>query len=265
MKKKIMFLLTLCVVSIVAFSTVAFAAFTLQYNPEVGDLKFTAKTQEYMMISKSGEVNTFEDVIPFNDLSSGDVALKPVEARVVKNQSIAMYKNDSVTEDNFIKFSLYFTSSNDMDLYLAGSNEYGVINAIVGDAALDHPNDVEKLKDALRVGFVTYAINDQYNGITNLEKYIPVATNIYSYNAKDASDYNCGGEVPYETFNLFGYTADTLWKDTVILSTSYGEISKVDVYIWLEEKDINSSVEIFDTTLQVNLRFLAVSTEEIDE
>ena len=46
------------------------------------------------------------------------------------------------------------------------------------------------------------------------------------------------------------------------MSTTYGEISKLDVYIWLEEKDVNSNVEIFDTTLEVNLRFQAVSTEE---
>ena len=123
--------------------------------------------------------------------------------------------------------------------------------------------NVEKLKDSIRIGFVSYSLNEQYNGVTNLEKYIPVATNVYSYNAKDASDYNCDGNIPYETFNSFGYTGGIL-DDTVLLSTKYGFISKIDVYIWLEEKDVNSNVEIFDTTIQINLRFLAVSTEEID-
>ena len=262
MKRKVMFLIAICVVCVIAFSTATYAAFTLQYNPEVSGLNFAAKTQEYMMISKNGEVDTFEDVISFNELSSGDVVLKPLEGRVVENQSISLYKDGNVATDNFIKFSLYFTSSNDMDLYLAGSNQYGVINAIVGENGLDHPNDIEKLKDSLRVGFVSYSLNENYNGTTNLEKYVPSATNIYSYNAKDASDYNCGGNIPYVTFNRFGYTGGTLWEDTVILSTTYGEISKLDVYIWLEEKDVNSNVEIFDTTLEVNLRFQAVSTEE---
>ena len=49
--KKISFLMVLCLVSLVAFTSVTYTAFSDQFNPEVEDMQFGVATKENLMIS----------------------------------------------------------------------------------------------------------------------------------------------------------------------------------------------------------------------
>ena len=53
--KKISFLLIMCVVSLVAFTSVTYTAFSDQFNPQVEDMQFGVATKENMMISAGGK------------------------------------------------------------------------------------------------------------------------------------------------------------------------------------------------------------------
>ena len=86
MRKKIAFLLVLCMVSLMAFSGATYAGFSKQYNPQVDGLQFGVATQENMMISATGIPGTFKDNIAFSDLITNNVTLHPVEGVITENE-----------------------------------------------------------------------------------------------------------------------------------------------------------------------------------
>ena len=255
MKKKIMFLIALSIVSLVAFSTATYAAFEKQYNPEVTDLGFSAKTQDYMMISETGEAGTFEDRIRFDRFIEEDLLLEPLEGKI-NSDGIVLYRNGTVTNNNYIKFSLYFTANRDMDLYVEGSRENKIVDYVVGDE--DNANQVKKLVDSLRIGFVAYD-SEIIEGDTY---YTPVKTNIYSVNEKGEESYRFH-EMPYETFSTIGYY-EGLAGDEILLNVKGGETAKLDIYIWIEDADLSSNAVVYDSYLEVYMRFRAVVKDVVN-
>lgn len=259
MKRKIAFLLVLCMVSLLAFSGATYAGFSKQYNPQVDNLQFTVNTQENMMISTSGAAGTFRDNIAFSDLVNGEVDLTPVEGNVEFNSINLKHAGNPASADSYIKFSLYFSGSNDMDVYLEGSVSGTVIDIIPVDNNIFTPEQITKMIDSLRIGFLAYSTREVPTSSGIEIYYDPIETNVYSVNEKIDASY-VGGIKPYNTFSNTGHTSGIL-DDVVLLSVAANKISKLDVFIWLEGNDVNCNEDIFNSLLQVNLRFLAVKNE----
>lgn len=259
MKKRLMFLIALVFVSLVAFSSATYAWFSKQYNPKVNNFNFNLATQEYMMISKSGLAGTFEDDISFDELVGENVTLRPVSAQISEN-NISLFDGENPSStDNYIKFSLYFSGSNDMDVYLAGSTSGTVVDVIKIQNSIFTDEQINKMVDSLRIGFLAYTTREVPTSSGLKINYDPIFTNVYSVNNKTNASYE-GGLMPYETFTNIGHTEGIL-DDVVLLNTNANKIHKLDVFVWLEDKDVNCNESIFNTKLQVNLRFLAVKNE----
>ena len=262
MQKKIIYSVALCMVSLFAFCSATYAGFSKQYNPQINGLQFNVATQENMMISKTGEVGTFKDNIPFSELVEGEVTLSPVEAIITEN-SISMYDNGNLADaSNYIKFSLYFSGSNDMDVYLQGSTSGTVVDPIKIQNSIFSDEQISKMVDSLRIGFLAYSTRETPTGSGIEISYDPISANIYSVNEKTDASY--GGVKPYETFSNIGHTSG-IWEDVVLVTTKANKVSKMDVYIWIESQDLSCNESIFNSILQINLRFLAVNIESGDD
>lgn len=261
MKKKTMFLFSLVIVLLVTFSTATYAAFSDQYHPRISNLSFNIKTQEYMMISKTGEKGSFKDEIPFNELvdSNNVIDLKPFNG-VINGENIEIKNGETVitSSNNYIRFSLYFSSSNDMNLYLLGSESGKVVDAVPAQNGIFTDEQINNYIDSLRIGFVAYSTNETVTSSGTEISYLPFNSNIYSVNEKTDASYKSGLK-KYDTFNRI-YTGGVL-EDKVLLNVKANKVSKMDIVIWLENDDINCGESIFNTKLQVYLRFFAVNVE----
>jgi len=258
MRKRITFLLILSIVSLITFSGATYAGFSKQYNPQVDDLQFVVATQENMMISTSGEPGTFKDNIPFSDLVSDSVTLHPVEGVVSENDISLYYGGSLANTSNYIKFSLYFSGSNDMDIYLEGSTSGTVIDSIKIPNSPFTEEQTSKIIDSLRIGFLAYTTRETPTGSGIEISYDPIHTNVYAVNEKTNESYE-GNNMTYSTFDDLGYNERA--EDVILLSTQANKVSKMDVFIWLEDKDVSCELSIFNVLLQINLRFFAVNNE----
>ena len=264
MKKRLLFLMSLSIVCLVTFSSAAFAWFTKQYNPSVDDLTFSIATQEHIMISTTGEVNSFNDNLSFSDFVSSSVTMYPLDG-VVNENSISIERGGIIQTPNekYIKLTLYFYASNDMDVYLAGSTQGKVVDTIeIADSVTDAEH-VNKIIDCLRVGFLSYSTRETSVNNEVFTVYEPLDTNIYSVNPKTNESYE-GNLKPYETFNSIGHT-EGIENDVVLFRAKAKKIHKLDVYIWIENKDVNCIEYIPSSLVKINLRFLGVSVEEAGE
>ena len=263
MRKKLMFLIALVLVSLVTFSSATYAWFSKQYNPKIDGLSVGIRTQEHMMISTTGVKGTFKDNISFNELIGDRVTLEPVSGVVTEN-NISIYDGAYLANQNgkYIKFSLYFSGSDDMDVYLAGSQSGVVVDIIRIQNSIFTDAQINKMVDSLRIGFLAYSTRETPTSSGTEISYIPLLTNIYSVNPKTSENYEGvePGTVPYKTFSNIGHTSGIL-DDVVLLNVKANKVSKLDVYIWLESKDVNCDESIFNTELKINLRFLAVKEE----
>lgn len=268
MKKRLLFLLSLTIVCLTTFSSAAFAWFTKQYNPSVDDLTFNVATQEHIMISTTGAVGTFNDQLSFNDFVTSDITddltLMPLDG-VVNENSISIQKEgiEQAANQKYIKLSLYFYASNDMNVYLAGSTSGRVIDAIEVDNSITDATQINKIISSMRVGFVSYSTRETPSSNGIVTSYDPLATNVYSVNAKTNESY-VGNVKPYETFNSIGHT-EGIEDDVILFSVKAKKINKLDVYIWLENKDVNCIENIPSSLVKINLRFLGVTIEEAGE
>lgn len=273
MKKKTLFLFSLVIVLLVAFSTVTYAAFSEQYHPRISNFTFNVKTQEYMMISTTGKAGTFKDDISFNELIDSDktYSLKPLygslngEDIVIKNDK---EESQNPSENTFIRIPVYFTASNDMNLYWVGSESGKYIEILSDNGLVFTDEQISMYREALRIGFVAYSINETVDGDEVKLSYSPLESNIYSFSEKTIDSYKDKNQ-KYETFYQ-PYT-NGVKEDPVLLSVKANTISRMDIVIWIEAAD-NSIydedghiISIFDIKLQVNLRFFAVNTEDGDE
>lgn len=264
--KKIAFLMVLCLVALVAFTGATYAKFSEQYNPEVDGLQFGVANQEHLMISKTGEVGTFEDKLDFSEFVTNPVTLNPLEGKVdTTNLSINLYDGQFVASenDNYIKFTLYFTGSSKMKVSLKGST-FGKVVDIIGGSNINSNEQVENIIKSLRIGFLGYNTREVPTGTGSVEyEYDPIRVNVYSVHEKqDFIDYE--GIMPYQTFSNISH--EGLAQNVTLLETNANEISKMDIYIWLESEDKSCYAEqISDATLQINLRFLAEIVEVSDE
>ena len=262
MKKRMILLIVLCFVSLITFCGATYAGFSKQYNPKIDGLNFTVATQENMMISTTGEKGTFKDNIDFSDLVPNSVTLNPLKGNVTEN-SITLFDGNYIAQENnnYIKFTLYFSGSNDMDIYLEGSTSGTVIDTLKIENSIFTDEQIAKIVDSLRIGFVAYSTREIPTGNEVEIRYDPIDTNVYSLNEKNDSSYKTFK--PYETFNNIGHTSGIL-NDVVLLETNANKVSKMDIFIWLESEDINCNESIFNSMLQINLRFLAVKKESGD-
>lgn len=260
MKRKLMFLLVLSVVSLVALSSVTYAGFSKQYNPKVDNLQFSVATQENMMISTTGNPGTFKDNIAFSDLvpTANNVVLKPVKGQVMENSITLLEGQNPANVSSYLKFSLYFSGSNDMDVYLAGSTSGTVIDTIEVENGIFTPTEIRKMVESIRIGFLSYSTREIPTGSGIEISYSPLTSNVYSFSEKTDESYVNG--LTYNTFTEIGDTGG-VEDDVVLLETKANKVSKMDVYIWLESEDVNCDISIFNAILRINLRFLAVNVE----
>lgn len=261
MNKKITFLIVLCIISLITFTGATYAGFSKQYNPKVDNLHFTVATQENMMISMTGEAGTFKDDISFSDLVDGDVSLSPVEGKVTENSISLHYGEYEASSSSYIKFTLYFSGSNDMDVYLAGSTSGTVVDPIEVDNNMFTTEQINKMVDSLRIGFVSYSTREIPTSSGIEISYSPISANVYSVKEKNDTSYKNG--LKYNTFNSIGYTAG-IKDDVVLLNVKANKINKMDIYIWVESEDISCDESLFNVLLKVNLRFEAVKNESGD-
>lgn len=259
MKRRLLLLSVLVLISVFTFSGATLAGFSKQYNPRVDDLQFTVATQEYMMISKTGEPGSFEDNIAFADLIENEVTLNPLKG-VIGENSITLYDESdvAVSNDNYIMFTLYFSGSEDMDIYLAGSTSGTVVDTIKIENSIFTEEQINKMVDSLRIGFLAYSTRETPTSSGVKVDYDPIETNIYSVNEKNNNSYK-DNLLHYETFKNIGYTEGP--DDVCLLSVAANKVGKMDIYIWLEGEDVNCDESIFNSLLQINMRFLAVKKE----
>ena len=227
--KKIAFLMVMCLVSLIALTSATYAKFSEQYNPEIGGLQFGVATQEYLMISKTGEVGTFKDILDFSEFIDNPVTLNPLEGKVdTTNLSINLYDGQFVANenDNYIKFTLYFTGSSHMKVSLKGSTTGKVVD-IVGGSNINSNEQIENVIKSLRIGFIGYNTREVPTGTGGVEyEYDPIRVNVYSVHEKqDFIDYQ--GIMPYQTFSNISH--EGLDKNVTLVETSANEISKMDI------------------------------------
>lgn len=260
MKKKMVFLLSLLIVSFVTFASATYAYFSEQLHPRVDNLIFNVATQENVMVSTSGVKGTFKDSISFNEMiGDNEVTLKPLLGTVGDNY-ISLFDGSNTATDGYISFSLYFSASDDKDLYLAGSISGTVID-IVDESSIFTNEQKNKIVKSLRVGFVSYTTVETPTSSGIEISYAPINTEVYATEIKDNSSYK-GGLLKYETFNNLGYTGSS--DDVLLLDLYANKISKMDVFVWLESDDVNCDISIFDCKLRVNVRFEAIDREGDD-
>jgi len=261
MKKKLLFLISLAIVCLVTFSNAAFAWFTKQYNPSVDGLQFNVATQEHIMISTTGQVGSFSDQVAFSEFVSKSLTLTPLEGVVSENNiSIQSGGYEVNANEHYIKLSLYFYASNDMDVYLAGSTSGTVIDPVQVDNSITDPTQVSKIVDCLRIGFLSYSTRETPTSNGIVVDYDPIGTNVYSVNAKTDESY-VDNRRPYDTFTNIGHT-EGIEDDVVLFSVVANKVSKLDVFIWLEKNDLNCIENVPSSLVKINLRFLGVNTEE---
>lgn len=260
MRKKLMLLMVLSVVSLIALSSVTYAGFSKQYNPKVDNLQFSVATQENMMISTTGNPGTFKDNIAFSDLvpSSTNVVLKPVKGQIMENSISLLEGENPANENDYIKFTLYFSGSNDMDIYLAGSTSGTVIDTIEVENGIFTQEEIRKMVESIRIGFLSYSTREIPTGSGIEINYSPLTSNVYSFSEKTNDSYVNG--LTYNTFTELGDTGG-VEDDVILLETKANKVSKMDIYIWLESEDVNCDISIFNAILRINLRFLAVNVE----
>ena len=260
--KKISFLMILCLISLVAFTSVTYTSFSDQFNPEVEGMQFGVATKENMMISLSEEKGTFRDDLDFNDFITNPVTLNPLKGKVdTSSLSIDLYDGEfiAVENGNYIKIPLYFSGSNDMAVSLKGSTMGKVVD-IIPESSINTTAQVEKLVKALRIGFVGYNTREVPTGTGGVKnEYDPIKVNVYSvHEKKDFVDYE--GLMPYQTFSNISH--EGFDNNVVLLETKANKISKMTVYVWLESEDVSCYEEqISDAQLKINLRFLAEIVE----
>ena len=71
------------------------------------------------------------------------------------------------------------------------------------------------------------------------------------------------GVKPYETFSNIGHTSG-IWEDVVLLTTKANKVSKMDIYIWIEDADLSSNAVVYDSYLEVHMRFRAVVKDVVN-
>jgi hypothetical protein len=263
MRKKL-FLLSLAIVCLVTFSSAAFAWFTKQYNPSIDDLTFNVATQEHIMISTTGGVNTFHDKLSFSEFVDKELTLTPLDG-VVNENSISIQSGgvEQAINEKYIKIPLYFYASDDMNVYLAGSTSGKVVDAIEVNSSVIDTTRINKIINSIRIGFVSYDTRETPTSNGIVTSYDPLNTNVYSVNAKTNESY-VGNVKPYETFNNIGHT-EGIENDVVLFTAKAKKIHKLDVYIWLEGKDIDCIENIPSSLVKINLRFLGVTIEGAGE
>ena len=265
MRKRLMLLISLFIVSLVSFSSATYAWFSEQLHPEVGSLIFNVATQENIMISTSGNKGTFKDVINFEELYSNDITLKPLKG-IVEENSISLVNDGGFAVNqngNYIKFSLYFSSSTNMDVYLNGSDSGTVIDIVRNNTSIFDDSDINKIVDCVRIGFLIYSTNEVPNSSGGFDiVYDPLETLVYSDNVKDITSYKNSNKT-YDTFTKadIGFENDPS-RDIVLFSTEANNVYKMDVFIWIESEDVNCDVSVFDARLQINLRFFGNQISE---
>lgn len=253
---KIALIMMLVSLIVIGSTTIAYARFTRQYNPEVSKFGVSVSSQENMMISNTGLPGTFKDYIKLGDLvTDTSVTLSPVIGKVTTTSdetyhvlSLVDENNNTVSTSKYLAFDLYFIASSDMNLYLKGSRAGEVI--VFDDTNSAHHFTTEeknRLMANMRVGFLTYSTAYQTSGPVYSE--YPIATNIYA-TSKITTDN-------YSTFSDLGYSQTA--KDTILATTTKNEVTKVRVVIWLEEDNLGELEAICD--LSLSLRFEAIPIE----
>jgi hypothetical protein len=237
-------------------STLIYGRFTRQFNPEVSQFGVSIASQENMMISSSGEMGTFSDYVKLEELVSNKaVTLSPLTGKIVPTidetyEELTLTDDGNVASDTkYLKFSLYFLGSSDMNLYLKGSRGGEVIN--FDDSTANHHFTLEertRLSKNLRIAFLSYSTTYQPSGFDTNVVYsdLPISAKVYSQEVVTSANYT--------TFNSLGYTNTV--NDVVLATTKKQEVSKMDVVIWLEEDGLGILEALCNLTL--SLRFEAV-------
>lgn len=252
-------------------STVAYAAFTRQYTPQVKPFSITVATQENMLISSTGDTGDFADMVNFSDLIPTTVTnLQPLEGVVeltgndyenltLKDGTNVVYTSkdpdDNVNVNNkYIEFNLYFIGSSDMNLYLGNDTVRTIISLDESSYANLSFTTAQKqtLLSSMRVAFLTYATTypEDYTGLHIRYSDSPVSANIYKTTASTDtySDY---------VFSQVGYNTVT-HEGTVLAATERNQITKIKVVIWLESANLDTTILSAIADLKFNIAFQAV-------
>lgn len=246
--KKYSLIITMVSLVLIASSSLIYARFYRQYNPEVSPFAVSVSSQDNIMVSPTGVAGTFKDAIQMGDLVTDTrVSLSPLVGKVTvtADETFEVLTLNTTDTHKYLAFDLYFIGSSDMNLYLKGSRGGEVV--VFDDSNVAHhftTAEKNKLMDNLRIGFSTYSTTYQKFGPVYSE--FPVETNIYA-TSKITTDN-------YSTFTDLGYSQTD--RDTILATTKKNEVTKMRVVIWLEENDLGTLQAICDLTL--SLRFEAV-------
>ncbi len=254
--KNVALMIAVFATMMICFSTLIYGRFTRQYNPEVSRFGVSISSQENMLISSSGEKGTFSDYIKLEELvSNKEVSLSPLTGKVqpttdeTYEEFIIMDGSNPADSSKYLRFSLYFLGSSDMNLYLKGSRSGEVIT--FDDSNADHhftAAERTRLLKNLRIAFLSYSTTYQPSGVDTNIVYseLPISTKVYSLEVVSSANYT--------TFNSLGYTNTV--NDVVLAKTKKQEVTRLDVVVWLEEDGLELLEAMCNLTL--SLRFEAV-------
>jgi len=262
----------------ISISSVVYAGFTRQYTPEVKGFGIQVATQENMLISTTGETGSFKDMVTYDELlTSTHTNLLPLKGVVeptdnqynnitLKNSSDATIYTSKTNDDyfenvnsNYIAFNLYFTSSNNMNLYLGNDIVRNIIT--IDESATGNLSFTTEQKNALlasmRIAFLTYETTYpiDYSGMYIKYSPSPVSANVYA-TTTTTDTYSS------YMFNQVGYNTTT-GEGTVIATTKPGYATKIKVVIWLESANLDTTLLTAIAHLKFNIAFQAVKINVI--
>jgi hypothetical protein len=276
LKKLSLYICTLILT--ISISGVAYAGFSRQYTPEVKGFGIQVATQENMLISTTGEAGSFKDIVTYDELlESTHTNLLPLKATVepTDNQynNITLRNNSDATRyttkwdealfentnSEYIAFNLFFTSSDNMNLYLGNDRVRNIITideSATGNLSFTSEQK-EKLLSSMRIGFFTYETTYpiDYSGLHIKYSPSPVKANVYATTTTNDtySSY---------MFNQVGYNTTT-GDGTVIATTKPGSATKIKVVIWLESANLDTTLLTAIAHLRFNIAFQAVKINVI--
>ena len=246
--KQMCAILSVLILTIIAFSPLVGAEFTRQFNPEVSGFGITIGTHDSIMISTdvNGAIGTFKDELTAREIiNDKEVTISAIKGTITStgdgeyhNLTFTEKDGSSLTNRNkAFRFNLYFLSTQDMNVYLNSSS--GAIIEPVPSTANGAFNGVdrEKLLDQVRIAFLSYSTIYQEIGDNYYVEYSedPVGAKVYS-RAVVPDDPNI--EKNYETFNRLGYSGNAA-NDTILFTTEKEKITKVEVVIWIESEGLD--------------------------
>ena len=238
--KKMSIILSVFILTLIAFAPVVYAGFSRQFNPEVKKFGITIGTHENIMISSNGNKGTFKDSLSANEIiNDREITVDTLTGKVThtvdgeyENLILTDASGTNADSNKYFTFELYFLSTRNMNVYLNSSSGAIIeLDESTADSSFSD-EDRTKLLDGVRIAFLSYSTIYKDAGSIYEAQYSeePVSVNVYSRTGIDTDNY--------ETFNRLDYSNNPE-LDTILFTTEKEKVTKVEVVIWVESEGLD--------------------------